>query len=514
MSKSCEPKKALIVDDHPLVRYAMSKAINAEPDLSVCGEAGGADEAMRLIHAAMPDVVLVDLSLPGTTGFDLLRDIQAQHPQLPTLVLSMHDGLTHAARAFRAEARGYVTKTEDVATILQAIRRVLSGKMWIPEKILPSQIGFDRDGQAVPPEDVGEGRDDATPGSQAGGLPLVHLGNLAEHSLTLSKLVDLFRATTGLDAFLCFRDQKTRTLRERGLTNGILLPQFCQVVQRSPEGLARCSASHEKMMKRAVGPPSLTRQHCHIGLATFHCPVFVLGAGPGDIQTVCALDDAGTRLESSDLHRNISDSHLSKEEALEAIHDLRTVSQADTGKVLEWLGLLANCLSETAGPPLGEEDEPALGAEPPMAGAPAEERRIRYEVGRFVALPRYRGNRSCGRTPVVIDRVVAFLKEHYSLPLSTQVVSLALGFEPSYFAKAFKRYAKESMVKCLRRIRLEQAKRLLSNPYLSVLEIADRTGFSDASYFSRVFHSDLGMTPKQYRRLIGQSPPLVVSGGK
>jgi two-component system response regulator YesN len=102
--------------------------------------------------------------------------------------------------------------------------------------------------------------------------------------------------------------------------------------------------------------------------------------------------------------------------------------------------------------------------------------------------------------------VLVFVNHHYHLAFSTQLVAWALGFEPSYFAKAFKRHTKESMAKHLRRVRLHRAKKLLENPYLSVEEIAKQTGFTDPSYFARVFRVVFGISPSQFRQITQTAP--------
>jgi len=177
---------------------------------------------------------------------------------------------------------------------------------------------------------------------------------------------------------------------------------------------------------------------------------------------------------------------------------MKVVSGTETARIQQWLDLFVTCLSEISNRPSdGMVDLPAEDDSHPV-GLSVDER-IRSEIGRYAALPPQHSNRSCGCTPWVIDRVAAFLKRSFSLPLSTQLVALALGFESSYFAKRFKSHTGESMVKNLRRVRLQRARELLRNPFLSVQEVATRTGFSDASYFTRVFRGELGVTPVQYR---------------
>ncbi|HUT23547.1 MAG TPA: helix-turn-helix transcriptional regulator, partial [Sumerlaeia bacterium] len=196
----------------------------------------------------------------------------------------------------------------------------------------------------------------------------------------------------------------------------------------------------------------------------------------------------------------ISSLPVSGSEATHAVGALKVVTEAESKCVLEWLDLLVTYLSETSSQSSGEADPLDLAPEPTRIGLSVEER-VRGEIGRFVLLPPRRANRSSGCSPCLIDCILAFIERFFFLGLSTQIVAMALGFEPSYFAKTFKTHVRESMTKRLRRVRLERAKRLLENPYLSILEIADRAGFSDASYFARVFHREFAVTPTQYRDL-------------
>jgi len=122
-----------IVDDHPLVREGLQKLIANEPDLAVCGEAEEANEAFARIEATKPEVVIVDLSLRGESGLDLIRRIQllAQPPK--ALVLSMHDETHYAERALRAGAVGYVMKRETTSNIITAIHEILQGGVFVSE---------------------------------------------------------------------------------------------------------------------------------------------------------------------------------------------------------------------------------------------------------------------------------------------------------------------------------------------------------------------------------------------
>jgi DNA-binding NarL/FixJ family response regulator len=128
-------KRIMIVDDHPILRKGLSMLIGQEPDLVVDGEAEDAQKAMELIETLSPDMVIVDISLPGIDGVELLKMIKLRHPDLPTLVVSMHDESLFAERALRAGARGYVMKQEAPDKVLSGIRRVLAGEIFVSNRI-------------------------------------------------------------------------------------------------------------------------------------------------------------------------------------------------------------------------------------------------------------------------------------------------------------------------------------------------------------------------------------------
>jgi len=121
-------KKVLLVDDHPVMREGLAVLINLQTDLMVCGEAESAAQALASVGEKKPDIVLVDISLEGRGGLDLIKDLHAQSPRLPTLVLSMHDEGLYAERALRAGARGYIMKRQSSQNLLEGIRRVLNGQ--------------------------------------------------------------------------------------------------------------------------------------------------------------------------------------------------------------------------------------------------------------------------------------------------------------------------------------------------------------------------------------------------
>ncbi len=124
-----------IVDDHPVMRYGLVSLIGAEPDLEVTGQAGTAAEAFAALETTPPDLLLADLSLPDKNGLELIKDLRAIHNELKVLVVSMHDEITYAERALKAGARGYVMKQEAPEKLVQAIRQVLTGGIFVSEQV-------------------------------------------------------------------------------------------------------------------------------------------------------------------------------------------------------------------------------------------------------------------------------------------------------------------------------------------------------------------------------------------
>src|SRR6266699_3731812 len=131
MGSSPNAKRIVIVDDHPLFRKGLEQLIHSDGGFAVCGEAGNAAESMEVIRKRNPDLAIVDLSLPGANGIELIKNIRAEFPSLPILVLSMHDESLYGLRALRAGANGYVMKHEAMANVVQAIREVFSGRPYL-----------------------------------------------------------------------------------------------------------------------------------------------------------------------------------------------------------------------------------------------------------------------------------------------------------------------------------------------------------------------------------------------
>ena len=128
-------KRILLVDDHAVVRFGIAQLINRQPDLMVCGEEEDASKALTAIEQLKPDLVIADISLKDSSGLELMRNIKALHPGLPMLVVSAHDESMYAEIAFRAGALGYLMKQEALERITTAIRRVLSGNIYVSDTL-------------------------------------------------------------------------------------------------------------------------------------------------------------------------------------------------------------------------------------------------------------------------------------------------------------------------------------------------------------------------------------------
>ncbi len=128
-------KKILIVDDHPLMREGLALALNAEADLTVCGQVASAEEALTTLEELDPDLIIVDISLPGMSGLELIKYLQGLRSEIRILVVSRHDETFYAERAIRTGAHGYVMKIEAGDVLVTAVRRVLDGRIYVSEEI-------------------------------------------------------------------------------------------------------------------------------------------------------------------------------------------------------------------------------------------------------------------------------------------------------------------------------------------------------------------------------------------
>jgi len=137
-------KRVLLVDDHAVVRFGMAQILSRESDLAVCGEQEDATQALTAVGQLKPDVAIIDISLKDSSGLELIRNLKAQHPALAVLVVSSYDEAVYAEPAFRAGALGYLMKGDALDKLVPAVRRVLSGNIYVSEamaaRLLDQQI--------------------------------------------------------------------------------------------------------------------------------------------------------------------------------------------------------------------------------------------------------------------------------------------------------------------------------------------------------------------------------------
>jgi DNA-binding NarL/FixJ family response regulator len=142
-------RRIFIVDDHPIVRQGLTQLLNSEPDLIISGQGEDVYKSLAAIRQDPPDMALVDVSLKDGDGIELIKELRGLMPDLPTLVLSMHDEQIYAERALRAGARGFVMKQEPPDTLLSAIRLVLKGGVYVSDRMRDSLLRRDAEGNVV-----------------------------------------------------------------------------------------------------------------------------------------------------------------------------------------------------------------------------------------------------------------------------------------------------------------------------------------------------------------------------
>jgi len=208
-NQTARQKKILIVDDHPLMREGLRGMINREPDLTVCGEAENAHQAVAAVAKLRPDLALVDITMPGKSGLELVKDLKVLHPALAILAISMHDESLYAERMLRAGASGYITKQQPPEELVHAIRQVLDHHVYVSremsENVLrhfsgvsqsnesPMQILTDREFEIF--QLLGAGKSPKEIAGQlhvSGKTVAVHSGNI-RHKLNLKTNAQLIR---------------------------------------------------------------------------------------------------------------------------------------------------------------------------------------------------------------------------------------------------------------------------------------------------------------------------------
>jgi DNA-binding NarL/FixJ family response regulator len=189
------PSRVLIVDDPPLVRRALTELLRDEPQVTVCGEAEDAPAAWRAIEQAVPDLMILDLSLRDSDGLELIKSVHSRYPRLLVLVVSMHNEKLYAPRALRAGAAGYVQKQEPPEAVLQAVREVLAGRVYVSpevaERVLHRMVG-----------------EEARPGPTA-------LESLSDRELEVLKLMGEGQTTQTIARLLHLSPKTVQSHRER-----------------------------------------------------------------------------------------------------------------------------------------------------------------------------------------------------------------------------------------------------------------------------------------------------------
>jgi DNA-binding NarL/FixJ family response regulator len=146
-------KRVLLVDDHPVLRKGLVRLIDSRHEFRVCGEASTAQDAMALIRKLGPDLVIVDIGLPGTNGIELTKTILTEFPKVPVLILSMHEEALYATRALRAGAMGYIVKQDAIDNIAAALRETLNGRRYLSPVIAAQLQHNGPDGQTPSTDD-------------------------------------------------------------------------------------------------------------------------------------------------------------------------------------------------------------------------------------------------------------------------------------------------------------------------------------------------------------------------
>lgn len=145
-----ETHRVLLVDDHPIVRQGMAALIAQEADMVVCGEAPDPEQGLDLVDQLQPDVVVADLSFGGLSGIEFIKDVKARQPRIPVLILSMHDEAHYADRALRAGAMGYIMKQAGGPRVIDAIRQVLAGQVYLSPEVTTQFVRTAIDGGREP----------------------------------------------------------------------------------------------------------------------------------------------------------------------------------------------------------------------------------------------------------------------------------------------------------------------------------------------------------------------------
>lgn len=335
---------------------------------------------------------------------------------------------------------------------------------------------------------------------QSAKLPVIDIDLIINASMTLQNMIQLFRESTGLDLFLVLKNQDEK-FQEQGLLKSVCVPDFCSLIQLTPKGVDLCKTSHQTMCNLSVSANRPMLRHCHSGFVTIHYPISLSNGVLGDIQTTCAVEH-GSRERLTQKAKSYSNQYgLDQTEIEQSIINMKILTKKKIQIVMYWLEMVVDYLCEATskGKSQSQSRDEASTPSENMIQCASIEYLIRSEVARCVSLPVWRSNRSTGATAEVMKQIQKFVSIHYSKDLSAKIMAQALGYDPSYFSKKFKELTQESFVKYLGRIRLQKAKELLRDPYITLVDVSERCGFSDPAYFSNVFKKEFGVSPSNFR---------------
>ena len=219
--------RVVVVDDHPMFRDRLAQIINHELDMQVCGEAANSQTALETIQTTQPDLAVIDITLDGASGLELIKSIRALGLKIPLLVLSMHDESLYAERALRAGANGYITKRQPATEVVSALRRVLAGEVYLSEKMT---AGFLRTLTAGGGTGAGGTKEIAAP-----------INRLTDRELEVMELIGLGRTTREIAASLQLGVATVDTYRARikekmNFRNAVELQHFAIRWVREREG--------------------------------------------------------------------------------------------------------------------------------------------------------------------------------------------------------------------------------------------------------------------------------------
>ena len=220
--------RVVVVDDHPMFRDRLSQIINHELDMTICGEAEDAQQGLATIEHTSPDLAIIDITLNGNSGLELIKSIRAMGLKIPLLVLSMHDESLYAERSLRAGANGYITKRQPAAEVVSAIRRILAGEVYLSDKMT---AGFLRSlTTGGPGAGTGVGKEYSQP-----------INRLTDRELEVLELIGLGRTTREIAATLQLGVATVDTYRARikekmNFRNAVELQHFAIRWVREREG--------------------------------------------------------------------------------------------------------------------------------------------------------------------------------------------------------------------------------------------------------------------------------------